>query len=138
NGEVPSDTALSHGAAAPGRQRPEEILAQTLSAPSHPEATDGWSSRGRRLFLIALRSEEHTSELQSQSNLVCRLLLEKKKVITNHPSPFANQILPAYQIRPYLVFQGFGAGPAPVLRAPKDTLIVLQLPAVRTAAHTPR
>src|SRR2546430_9062869 len=28
---------------------------------------------------IALRSEEHTSELQSQSNLVCRLLLEKKK-----------------------------------------------------------
>src|SRR5688572_31055838 len=28
-----------------------------------------------------LRSEEHTSELQSQSNLVCRLLLEKKKQI---------------------------------------------------------
>src|SRR2546427_5384887 len=27
----------------------------------------------------SLRSEEHTSELQSQSNLVCRLLLEKKK-----------------------------------------------------------
>src|SRR2546430_3228860 len=29
------------------------------------------------------RSEEHTSELQSQSNLVCRLLLEKKKQYTN-------------------------------------------------------
>src|SRR2546427_10184989 len=29
------------------------------------------------------RSEEHTSELQSQSNLVCRLLLEKKKKQTN-------------------------------------------------------
>src|SRR2546427_5909766 len=29
--------------------------------------------------IIASRSEEHTSELQSQSNLVCRLLLEKKK-----------------------------------------------------------
>src|SRR2546430_3308437 len=28
-----------------------------------------------------LRSEEHTSELQSQSNLVCRLLLEKKKTL---------------------------------------------------------
>src|SRR2546427_5353365 len=28
---------------------------------------------------FGLRSEEHTSELQSQSNLVCRLLLEKKK-----------------------------------------------------------
>src|SRR2546427_2259388 len=32
-------------------------------------------ARGRALY----RSEEHTSELQSQSNLVCRLLLEKKK-----------------------------------------------------------
>src|SRR2546427_4993647 len=30
-------------------------------------------------FQIVKRSEEHTSELQSQSNLVCRLLLEKKK-----------------------------------------------------------
>src|SRR5688572_31073741 len=30
-----------------------------------------------------LRSEEHTSELQSQSNLVCRLLLEKKKKAPN-------------------------------------------------------
>src|SRR2546427_9484671 len=32
------------------------------------------------------RSEEHTSELQSQSNLVCRLLLEKKKKKTNKSS----------------------------------------------------
>src|SRR2546430_13570757 len=31
-----------------------------------------------------LRSEEHTSELQSQSNLVCRLLLEKKKNTMHH------------------------------------------------------
>src|SRR2546430_4629857 len=31
------------------------------------------------------RSEEHTSELQSQSNLVCRLLLEKKKKSTSTP-----------------------------------------------------
>src|SRR2546427_9026060 len=30
------------------------------------------------------RSEEHTSELQSQSNLVCRLLLEKKKKLKQH------------------------------------------------------
>src|SRR5438270_7453893 len=37
---------------------------------------------GKRLVIISCldnRSEEHTSELQSQSNLVCRLLLEKKK-----------------------------------------------------------
>src|SRR2546430_11215509 len=33
----------------------------------------------------AARSEEHTSELQSQSNLVCRLLLEKKKIL-QHPA----------------------------------------------------
>src|SRR2546430_11975088 len=32
------------------------------------------------------RSEEHTSELQSQSNLVCRLLLEKKNKIPDQPS----------------------------------------------------
>src|SRR2546430_12670329 len=32
---------------------------------------------------VFTRSEEHTSELQSQSNLVCRLLLEKKKTNTN-------------------------------------------------------
>src|SRR2546427_4568416 len=35
--------------------------------------------RRRRASVKAARSEEHTSELQSQSNLVCRLLLEKKK-----------------------------------------------------------
>src|SRR2546430_4051421 len=36
-------------------------------------------SRSDPLVNRTLRSEEHTSELQSQSNLVCRLLLEKKK-----------------------------------------------------------
>src|SRR2546430_12727138 len=35
-------------------------------------------------MVMSVRSEEHTSELQSQSNLVCRLLLEKKK---NHHEP---------------------------------------------------
>src|SRR2546430_9166671 len=35
-----------------------------------------------------LRSEEHTSELQSQSNLVCRLLLEKKKKRINSLATF--------------------------------------------------
>src|SRR2546430_6035375 len=36
----------------------------------------------RTLYISVERSEEHTSELQSQSNLVCRLLLEKKKTTT--------------------------------------------------------
>src|SRR5574343_1457436 len=35
--------------------------------------------REMEIFLSALRSEEHTSELQSHHDLVCRLLLEKKK-----------------------------------------------------------
>src|SRR2546427_5904624 len=37
------------------------------------------STRARQRNSAPSRSEEHTSELQSQSNLVCRLLLEKKK-----------------------------------------------------------
>src|SRR2546427_5405379 len=48
--------------------------------------------RGRRVHEARppafLRSEEHTSELQSQSNLVCRLLLEKKK---QQPPPQADR-----------------------------------------------
>src|SRR2546430_2791496 len=41
--------------------------------------------------LLAYRSEEHTSELQSQSNLVCRLLLEKKN----------NQAQETFPVSPY-------------------------------------
>src|SRR2546430_11889025 len=45
-----------------------------------PDAACATGCRGgRRPHLF--RSEEHTSELQSQSNLVCRLLLEKKKTL---------------------------------------------------------
>src|SRR2546430_12001515 len=44
----------------------------------HPAAGNG-------LGEAPLRSEEHTSELQSQSNLVCRLLLEKKKKKSQTP-----------------------------------------------------
>src|SRR2546430_11547088 len=44
-------------------------------------AKSGWCSSP---LTCSRRSEEHTSELQSQSNLVCRLLLEKKKY-TNLP-----------------------------------------------------
>src|SRR5256886_11821314 len=39
------------------------------------------------IFDTTLRSEEHTSELQSQSNLVCRLLLEKKKTHDDGEEP---------------------------------------------------
>src|SRR2546430_8869277 len=40
-------------------------------------------ARGLGVRVDHARSEEHTSELQSQSNLVCRLLLEKKKKPTS-------------------------------------------------------
>src|SRR2546427_3953335 len=56
---VGMDVALT----APSSERDDAALAHAIES-----FTDG-----------ATRSEEHTSELQSQSNLVCRLLLEKKK-----------------------------------------------------------
>src|SRR5205085_10726665 len=56
---------------------------------SNNSATVTWTTSGSKTVSIVYtdangctRSEEHTSELQSQSNLVCRLLLEKKKKIT--------------------------------------------------------
>src|SRR2546427_3224202 len=51
-----------------------------LEAPSAEAALDlAQRYSGDIHVLLTDRSEEHTSELQSQSNLVCRLLLEKKK-----------------------------------------------------------
>src|SRR2546421_4546255 len=47
-------------------------------AQGRSEAYTSWVLRERRERKIT-RSEEHTSELQSRSDLVCRLLLEKKK-----------------------------------------------------------
>src|SRR5688572_32542735 len=48
-------------------------------------STNLWAVSGRQAPRH-VRSEEHTSELQSQSNLVCRLLLEKKKTYHTVPS----------------------------------------------------
>src|SRR2546430_9140124 len=48
-------------------------------------STTSWKPPApRSCGAAAVRSEEHTSELQSQSNLVCRLLLEKKKKKHHH------------------------------------------------------
>src|SRR2546430_13715013 len=54
--------------------------AQVRDHIAHARIVDADSPRNPRLAnrRIGERSEEHTSELQSQSNLVCRLLLEKK------------------------------------------------------------
>src|SRR2546426_7507952 len=48
---------------------------------THQACEEGWS------FIAEWRSEEHTSELQSPCNLVCRLLLEKKKLYRPNRRP---------------------------------------------------
>src|SRR5690606_34797194 len=60
---------------------PSELVAdETLRMRAHGSCTTSvrWRRATRGLRLES-RSEEHTSELQSRENLVCRLLLEKKK-----------------------------------------------------------
>src|SRR5690606_41929432 len=71
----------------PGRPRPQRALrlrhdvrrAQRHLPPRRREVDPGPRERAQRRHLLPARSEEHTSELQSRENLVCRLLLEKKK-----------------------------------------------------------
>src|SRR2546430_10088432 len=65
---------------------PYTTLFRSRCARRHPDADEGQLVAGvpggdGANVPHGRRSEEHTSELQSQSNLVCRLLLEKKKKI---------------------------------------------------------
>src|SRR5690606_41839207 len=70
--------ALEFGIAAPLR------LGQAVAVHDHLvarlEFRIGRDDDGAGIDLAGPRSEEHTSELQSRENLVCRLLLEKKKI----------------------------------------------------------
>src|SRR6266853_2622801 len=73
------------------------------------------SSRGRPSRVatpgscpIALRSEEHTSELQSQSNLVCRLLLEKKKLQAAYANLHTDKERDYFMQRYHDVISSFG------------------------------
>src|SRR5690606_41137958 len=63
----------------------DEICETFCASYSMPEK--GLGDTGRKAYhpsdLLKIRSEEHTSELQSRENLVCRLLLEKKKKKTS-------------------------------------------------------
>src|SRR5438477_12202591 len=79
-----------------GRQRCEATRFQRLLQPA--EIGEGTADHQLRLALLAgalahlleSRSEEHTSELQSHVNLVCRLLLEKKNASYTTLSPLQN------------------------------------------------
>src|SRR5690606_39574325 len=69
----------------------QRIAFRLAGGPGGPGNTHGPGGSGHRprirphlLELLAVRSEEHTSELQSRENLVCRLLLEKKKQEKHH------------------------------------------------------
>src|SRR2546427_3930106 len=75
-------TTLFRSAAAAQRRQPGLGGTAHLRAGPRPiAAADGPGAGHQR---APPRSEEHTSELQSQSNLVCRLLLEKKKKKKTH------------------------------------------------------
>src|SRR5689334_24145162 len=63
----------------PARLVGEERQALALACRAQPGQV---GDRGRQQHRASDRSEEHTSELQSQFHLVCRLLLEKKKTKT--------------------------------------------------------
>src|SRR2546430_5588475 len=62
---------------------PTDVAVRLVRVPDDPVRADSG------------RSEEHTSELQSQSNLVCRLLLEKKKYSTDMSTTFDDDYLPS-------------------------------------------
>src|SRR5207249_11878502 len=65
-------------------RRSSDLLQEHLPAPGR--RYEGFSRRigQARAIRLEKRSEEHTSELQSRFDLVCRLLLEKKKKRNNH------------------------------------------------------
>src|SRR2546430_9047467 len=62
-----------------GRLDPDNFLGGTIKLDAEGAARGIAEKIAKPLKMDTVRSEEHTSELQSQSNLVCRLLLEKKK-----------------------------------------------------------
>src|SRR2546430_10410542 len=76
------------------------------SAPASSAAILSWSGFAVTITIgtnLVARSEEHTSELQSQSNLVCRLLLEKKKTplpVTLPNLPSTDSALPIHPFLP--------------------------------------
>src|SRR5438270_2478265 len=61
------------------RSPADPVATRSRARPRRPTVPGTWAAVSPVQVPGTVRSEEHTSELQSQSNLVCRLLLEKKK-----------------------------------------------------------
>src|SRR2546430_10549543 len=81
-------TTLFRSAATPTLTAADVVADAHLAARSFVREVE--RLEGGTRYTLGARSEEHTSELQSQSNLVCRLLLEKKKTtkhLARHPAP---------------------------------------------------
>src|SRR5690348_18112484 len=66
-----------------------KLIVGFISLTTIPLIILGWQANNatREILVKQIRSEEHTSELQSPVHLVCRLLLEKKKQYTTHNNP---------------------------------------------------
>src|SRR5690606_42046593 len=82
-----SDLAISASEHTPNSKRPRAAVRRVSGAPSERScrAVEFLNAISRMILTppMTFRSEEHTSELQSRENLVCRLLLEKKKGTTH-------------------------------------------------------
>src|SRR5256885_9557653 len=71
-----------------------EIMEALVQQHSPALPFPGRAPAAARIISLRARSEEHTSELQSPCNLVCRLLLEKKKKVTStYPSDMPSMVM---------------------------------------------
>src|SRR5206468_11743154 len=80
--ETPAERAHSFArdlAVAMEAEHPKLVVHRMDKALRTGKVLIDWSQNAAAKTTVAPRSEEHTSELQSRSDLVCRLLLEKKK-----------------------------------------------------------
>src|SRR5256885_10183726 len=76
---LPAEHPVARGLPPPRQHEWMNIECRGHRLHLHPSLTTQPHRREFELRTVFLRSEEHTSELQSPCNLVCRLLLEKKK-----------------------------------------------------------
>src|SRR3712207_6987503 len=87
-------TTLFRSHDARGAARPSRARRFRLSAP----LTHARTGRHHRRVAGGARSEEHTSELQSRQYLVCRLLLEKKKLTSSQDSVPSSSATPSLRM----------------------------------------